>query len=273
MSDDPREPEITRDEAELLELLDRLGPDSQSADRATVEALGLLPYALEETAPRPEVKAGLMARLESSAVPRSVEGAPSTAGRLVTLERRTRWFLPLAAMLAIALLGIAGLQFRRLEGQQQTIEKLTAQLERVESNGAELAEIRRVLAETDARLRMMTTRGAEFCVLKPVGDDPRFAAATATMVIGPGRDEWFLAAEGLMPCEGDDCYQLWFLTEGGSVAATAFGAGESDRRIEIGGREDVPSGVRAISITREGSPDSQEPPVTVLLADQAMTLL
>ena len=270
MSDHPREPELTSAETELLELLERAGADPGAADREAVETLGLLPYALDQIAPRPEVKASLLARLEPSGVS---EGQATTAGRLVTLERRTRWFLPLAAVLTIALLGIAGLQFQRLEGQERTIQKLTEQLERVEGNGAELAEVRRILAEADARLRMLTTRGAEFCVLKPVGDDPRFADATATMVIGPERDEWFLAAEGLAPCRGEGCYRLWFVTDGGSVAAASFSAGASDQRIELSGSRDVPTGVRAISITRESGADPSAAPVTVLLADQAMTLL
>ncbi len=266
MSDDESMERSPRDEeTEVPALLDRLGPEVEAGDRGLIETLGLLPYALDDPPVRAEVKAGLMAEVERSRA--------AATGRLATVERRTRWLMPLAAALALALLGLAGLQFSRLEDQQRTIDELSAQLGRVEADGAELAEMRRALARTDARLRMMTRRGTEFCLLKPVGDDPRFARATATMVIAPERDEWFLAVEGLEPCGGEVCYQLWFLTQGGSVAAAAFDAGEGSQRIELGGKGQVPSGVRAISITHERASEPAEAPVTVLFADQAMTLL
>lgn len=272
--DDLKDQIISIEDSRLLAVLDRLGPESAAADRGLVETLGALPYELEELPARTGVKERLMATvLESGGV--SDERAPgSESGRLVTLERRTRWYVPIAATLAIALLGLAALQFRQLEGQQRTIDELSAQLQRVEQNGVELAEIRQLLGQRGDHMRMMTTSGAEFCILKPVGDLPRYPLATATMVIAPGRDEWYLAAEGLEPCGSDGCYQLWFITEAESIHAASFDARGSGHRIELtGGRQAVPTGVRGISITRDSEAEPAEPPETVLFADQAMTLL
>ncbi len=258
----------------LLELMDRLGPETDPTDRAYVEALGLLPYSLEELPPRPELKQRLMASLGSPETGDAGANLPSPTGRLVVLERRARWFLPLAATIAVALLGLAGLQFRQLQSQQRTIDELSSQLERVERNGVELAEIRRALDQRGDQLRMLTARGAEFCVLKPVGDQPRYPLATATMVIAPDRDRWYLAAEGLEPCTEETCYQLWFITDAESIPAASFGARATDERIELtGNRQSVPPGVRGVSITRSAGRESSEAPETVLFADQAMTLL
>ncbi len=275
MSDDrPADRPISRRDEELLAALDRLGPETEVSDRAAVETLALLPRALEELAPGPEVKRRLMAEITSSVEPPAAEPPPiSASDRLVTLEQRSRWFLPIAAALAIALLGLTAMQFRQLQGQQRTIDELSAQLQRVEESGAELAEIRRALAEKGGHLRMLTSRGAEFCVLKPVGENPRLAQAIATMVIAPERDGWFLAAEGLEPCAADACYQLWFITEAEPIEAASFGTVEARQRIELSGSGGVPTSIRAISITRLDEPDPGAAAETVLYADQAMTLL
>lgn len=273
MSDDNLENEaLSNEDHRLLELVDRLGPEIGPAERAYVETLGLLPYGLDELPVRAEVKQRLMARVSESEAAAVPEALSSASGRLVTLERRTRWVLPIAAALAIALVGVTAFQFRQLESQQQTIDELSAQLEQVERNGSQIAEVRRLLTETGSHLRMMTTRGAEFCILKPVGESPRYPLATATMVIAPERDRWYLAAEGLEPCADDVCYQLWFITRAESIPAASFDARGGDDRIELsGGQVRVPTGVVGISITRAS--ESSEPPETVLFADQAMTLL
>ena len=182
--------------------------------------------------------------------------------------------MPIAAVLAIALLGVAALQFRQLAGQQRTIDELSSQLQRFEQNGGELAEIRRLLAEKGNHLRMLTTLGAEFCILRPVGELPRYPLATATMVIAPDRNQWYLAAEGLEPCGTAGCYQLWFITEAESIHAASFDAGGVGQRIELSGSHGgVPTSVRMISITRRSESERSEAPETVLLADRAMTLL
>lgn len=256
---------VSEEDVKLLDLLDRLGPEAEPADRGCVEALGALPYALDELTAGAEVKSRLMAGVLDSVGAR---------GRPVRGDRRGRWYLPLAAGLTVALLGIAALQFRQLEGQQRTIDELSSRLQRVERSGTELAEVRRLLAEKSSQMRMMTARGAEFCLLKPVGERPRYPGASATMVISPDRTRWYLAAEGLAPCETGVCYRLWFITEAEPVHAASFDARGEESRIEISsGGDGVPAGVRAISITRDSELDRPSPPETVLLADQAMTLL
>ncbi len=257
--DDRKDAPVSDEDARLLDLLDRLGPETAPAERQAVETLGALPWALEELPVRAGVKRRVM---------------ESVAGRAAPVARRRRWHLPLAAGLAVALLGIAGFQFRRLESQQRTIDELSSRLERIERDGAELAEARRLLAERGGQMRMITSRGAEFCLLKPVGERPRYPDATATMVISPDRRRWYLAAEGLEPCATGVCYRLWFVTDAEPIHAASFDAAAEERRIELtGSHEGVPAGVRAIAITRDAEPEQSSPPETVLLADQAMALL
>ncbi len=273
MSDDNlNEKAITAEEEKLLALLDGAEADPGEIDRETLETVGLLAYGLDDAAPSAVAKDKLMAEISAGTAPMplaSVESLPSQ--RLNALERRARWSMPIAAAFAIALLGVAALQFRQLSEQRQTIEELSAQLERVEQSGVELASVRNLLAQRDGYLRMLTTKGAEFCLLKPVGAQPRLPTASATMVISPERNKWYLAAEGLAPCDDGSCYVLWFVTDAEPIRGPSFDC--NGGRIELTGEhEGLPLTIRAITITMATEADEIEPE-TVLLADQAMTLL
>ncbi len=287
------EENLTEDDIRLLDLIDGLAaedgrtiaagdaPGARGAEREWLETLGLLPYELDQAVPRPEVKRDLMALVQQAPQIREIStaGTPAephslTSRRLVALERRARWYMPIAATFAFALLGVTAFQFSQIESQRRTIADLSSQLERVEPNGPELASIRSRLDQQGSHLKMLTSLGAEYCVLRPVGEPPRFPGATATMVISPERNRWYLAAEGLEPCPGEVCYELWFVTDGDPIRAAAFDAENSFSRIELSGsHEGLPLTVRAITITRAPASAADQPTETVLLADQAMTLL
>lgn len=262
-----------RDEA-ILEIVDRLARSEGSAGETPLddsagetcswlETLSLLPYGLEEEPVRSEVKKRLMSQVGATAevtqVPREYE--------VPTSGSRTR-YLQIAAMLAIA---IGFLVFQR--AQVAETRRLTAEMRQmVESSGAErreLVELRRRLADNREQLAMVTARGAEFCVLKPV--DGATTAATATMVISNDRKSWYMAAEGLSPCGGEACYDLWFHTEGGPIHGASFEPGEALERIELTGESEILSTpLSGISITRAGQSEDGE---RVLFADQATMIL
>ena len=273
---DSRENNITPEDERLLDLLDGLGPETTAADAETLEALGALPYELAEISPDSAVKRGLLRRIEDSRqpIPFAQPQAEGDSARLVQLEKRARWYMPIAAALAVALIGLAGWQFRLLEGQRQTIAALSEQLESMERDGIELALARTRLNDLQSHMAMLTSRGSEFCVLKPYGEQPTHPNATATMVVSSDRNRWFLAAEGLEPCAKGRSYQVWFITETGPIRAAAFDGETSGGRVEVSGtHEGVPTTVRAITVTLEVEPEPAEPSAPILFADQAMTLL
>ena len=278
---DLKDPTPSQEDERFLELLDQLGPDSTTADRESLEAVAALPYELDELAPRAEVKRALMESVSEEAASEPPESAPvpfvdpdADSRRLAHLERRSRWYMPIAAALAVALIGLAGWQFRQLEDQRQTIAALSTQLESVERDGAELELARHRLNEMQSQLRLLTASGSEFCVLKPYGDEPTQPQATATMVLSSDRNRWFLAAEGLEPCAKGRTYQLWFITDGEPIRAAVFDGEASGGRLELSGtHEGVPTSVRAVTVTLETEPEPAEPSAPILFADEAMTLL
>lgn len=275
MSDDRKDVDALSDAAEerLLRRLLEEGethPDDSGVDprvaRETIETLGLLPWELEPVAPRPEIKEALMARLGAG-------GESSAAARLAALERRSRWMLPIAAVLALALVGLTGWQARQLAEQRRTIQELSGRLAAAAENGGPAAEARRQLAELSDHLAMVTSPGAEFCLLKPVAGATRLAEARATMVFSPDRKRWYLAARGIGPCERGKVYQLWFHTEDDAVRAATFHGRSAGERLELHGGADRRIQIRAVSITVESDPETTSPSEAVLFADQAMRLL
>jgi hypothetical protein len=284
---DPEDQNITPEDQRILDQLDSLGPESAtqgSPEAEAMEAVVSLVHGLAEIEPRAEVKGGLMQRVADSAAP----AAPAVAhgevlpfatpevdsGRLAQLERQARWYLPIAAALAIALIGLTGWHFKQLEEQRATIAALSVQVESMERDGIELALARNRLNEMQSQMRLLTTSGAEFCVLRPHGKTPTHPQATATMVISSDRNRWFLAAEGLEPCAKGRSYQLWFITESTPVRVASFDGTAEGGRVELSGSHDaLPDDVRAVAVTLEVEADPAAPSQPILLADEAMTLL
>jgi hypothetical protein len=270
---DPNDQNISEEDERLLELLDRLAPESEPPDQTTLEAIGSMPFALDEVTPRPGVKDSLLEALSGASAPLPFAPPEVDSARLEQLERRARWFMPIAAALAVALLGLAGWQLRQLGEQRETIAALSAQLESMESGGTELELARYRLREMREQMAMLTARGTEFCVLKPPGPEPSYPGATATMVVSSDRSRWFLAAEGLEPCAKGRSYQLWLITDGEPIRVAVFDGEASGGRVELSGEGDVPTTVRAVTVTLEAEPEPAEPSEPILIADQAMTLL
>jgi hypothetical protein len=176
--------------------------------RTYVEALALLPYELEALSPAPGLRSRILGevadgkRLKPSGWPRR-ESEPFVS---------TSWLMPLAATLALALIGVTGWQIWRGEKQAETIARLSLELEQAQAATVELAAARELVAETRTRLEMMTASTAEYCALKPTKSCPN-QQARGTLVMQKGKSDWFLRVEGLGPCEKGRQYKLWFVTE------------------------------------------------------------
>lgn len=268
------------DDRRLAELLESLGPEAGAPrgaeERAWLETLGLLAYGLDPVTPSEGLKRKLMAQVEGERRRPAAPAPPlaETAGRLDSLERRSRRLLPLAATVAFALLGLAGWQSLRISDQRETIDRLASRVEELDRERSDLASARALLLEVSDRLAMVTSPGAEFCLLKPFGESPEAPGARATFVLASDRESWYLSVEGLEPCAAGRIYHLWFAVGDEHVRAATFDGAPSGGRIELSEELAVPPGLRAVIITLETERQAEEPThPPVLYADQAMQLL
>jgi hypothetical protein len=161
--------------------------------------------------------------------PPSVRKAPAPAVPLGPPARRHRWALPLAALFALATLGIGvhdwrlGRQLdeteRQLAAAQQERQQLAARLQAGE--GAQAAALAGKARELEAQLAMLTSPGTLVCALRPSpGSTARRAGGV--LYVADDHQHWYLRARNL-PAPGEGlAYQLWFLVDDEPVHAGTF---------------------------------------------------
>ena len=181
--------------------------------------LGMTP---RPEAPRAELRAEVLAR------------ARGGGGR-----RRLRWAVasPLAAaavLLVVAGAGWAGVSLRRLGGRVRALETRLAAAQ----------DTMRLLRGPGTRVVQVSVRTAG-----------RVGAVTLFADTAAGR--WYVACENLAPNRPDEAYQLWFVTEAGTITAALM---PMDQSQPMWMAIEVPAGVpritgAAMSIEpRRGSP-------------------
>jgi anti-sigma-K factor RskA len=256
------------------DLDDGRGESIETLIRLYTETLGLLPYELEPLAPPPALKERLLERLGGRpTVEATLADEEAAVVPIATAGRFTRWALPLAAGLALVLLGISGWQFRHIEEQEGTIEQLSGLLSEANQATAELAQYRDELLEAKAKLAVVTASGVEVCSLYPVEDRLAGSSPKATLFVAPDHQHWYLRIEGLEPCPADHAYQLWFHTgEGEPVSAGTFDV-EPGQRQELSSAT-MPAGTIAVSVTLEPAGGSSTPSgPSLLYGDEVMRIL
>lgn len=285
MSQD-QEATVTPEDRLVVDLLDRLNqcvvPVSDTPEdagavalRSSLEVIGLLPYELDPMALSPSAKERLMASLSGEGASRQAveEGQVAAPTARTGAGDWSRWALPLAAGLVLALLGLSGWQRLHMEGQRGEIAQLSGHLREVNLESGELARYRQELVEAQAKLSVLAASGVEVCSLHPMEDRLAAAPPTATLFVAPDHQHWYLRVDGLEPSPKDRAYQLWFITDEGSQVS----AGTFDSR--LGSRTELtsatmPGGTVAVSVTVEplgGSPEPSGPPL--LYGDEVMRIL
>lgn len=310
-----REREIDPEETAALSVLAELGRAPGSDDtrviagedevedvlrRLDLEAVGLLAFALEPVAPRPETRDVLFARLaaedtqevapvgeagEGAAAPRAAELPPAAAARPApatvvafpaqSAAKRRRSFAPaLAALFAFAAIGLglaAAWLDSELRAERARAARLASDLSRVESERAtEVAALRGEVEELERRHRFASGPAAVVFPLRPPSGSPQPAARGKLWVAGDRR-QWQLDVAGLAPPPEGKEYQVWFMVDDVPLSGGCFKVREG----RTGGRADsrIPSGVSAVAITLErigGAPAPTSP--QLLAADQAVEL-
>lgn len=275
--------ELQAEERAILEAVDRLNGDG-SGDAAAApeplvreytELIALLPYELEPVAPRPEVKQAILAQVASPQkgvddltlvqtkaasevavvrFPDRREAAPTPVGG----GRLRRALLPLAAMLAVALVGL-GYLFGRVQEQQRHIARLENDLTQAqalaESFGRQFKMVA-TIARTAYPLRPTTPQGGEKC--------------SGTVFVCGMHQQWLLSVRDLPPAPTGREYRLWFVTPQGMVDAGTVEIRESRGSLQA---PTMPKGTRGFALSleepgRHGQPEGQ----IVLVGDKPVTL-
>jgi hypothetical protein len=253
--------------------------------RLSVETLGLLAYAVEPAAVRPEVKGRLMEALPPrtpaageavSAEPRSsvvpMVSARAAEAPPAALAARRPWWSAVAAVLAVAALGLAGWLYLQLDHSR-------AALARAELDRAQLTDR---LAQQEAQIRKMrgsgnlvaavATRGVEVCPLRPVGD--MAPGAFAVLYMPPGDDTWYLVASNLEPT-ATGSYKVWLNTKDGPMPVGVIEPGK-EASLTFPAELAYEHHMQSISVTLEPERDAEAPKPSgpqVLYGDEKMQVL
>lgn len=172
--------------------------------------------------------------------------------------RSYRWALPLAAVFALAALGVGfhdwrvtqelGRAEQQLAAVQQERQQLAARLQGFEGE-AQSAALEGKASELEAQLAMLTSPGTLVCALKPSpGSSARRAGGM--LYVADDHQHWYLRARNL-PAPGDGrAYQLWFLVGNDPVHAGTF---EMQGDEAVMSSPTMPAGTTAALVTIEAA--------------------
>lgn len=283
-------------EDEALEVLRRL----------YLEGLGLMAYELEPVAPRPESKEALLAAIAGDetqevptlgalpsrptdpgtpvasaserAQPRPAPAirteAPLTFRPAATPPSKRRWPLALAAIFALAALGLgiwaAGLasEVAYRDAQIRQLETRLAEADRV---AAELAQARQALTQLEERFTFVTAPATTVYALRPPASGSTQPLARGHLFLAANQRDWRLEVRGLKQEPEAQDYQLWFIVDGLPMSGGVFDARLGKPAFLADSA--MPAGVQAVAVTleRKGGVPSPTSPI-LLIGDQSVRL-
>ena len=260
------DPQQGREDEAILAAMAVLGNEAAEVPRAEirpwVELLGLLPYELELESPPTRLKSSLMS--EISRRPSGGNTKPFEVREKVARVSSIGWVVRIAAMLAVALLGLSVKQAsdlaessRQIDGQEIRIAELREQLGEIRSAGHVLPE-------------WMTASGTELCQLRPQVAEA--AGSNGWLFVRKNRQHWHVAVEGLAATPEGHIYEIWFMVDGQSVSGGTFGP-DADGNVALSA-ETMPTGVTGVAITLEPLNGDATPSDTrMLYGDEVMLTL
>ncbi|MCB1054575.1 MAG: anti-sigma factor [Acidobacteria bacterium] len=245
--------------------------------QAFLAALATLPGALPPRPPRPELRARILAAVappSSSARVLSLSDHPTAERR----RDRPQWFFALAAVLALAVVGLGLLNLRlesRLERQEDTIARLSDQTRQSYDADLELANVRQQLDDLNQRFTMITRTAARLYPLHPMpkAEPEPGEQLRGLMYVCSEHQRWYVNLQGLRPAPTGREYHLWFITDEGPVDGRTFEvvAGQpTELRAQT-----MPARTHGVVVSLESTADRQLPgpagPI-VLKGDQSMQI-
>ncbi len=247
--------------------------------REYLELLGLMPYGLEPVQPSPALRERIMSAVDGTASSIEAESSdeldtPMPAG-VVEMPRRQRsnWTLPLAAGLAIALLGLSIWQSSHLREQEGVIEELAGRLEEANQEVADAAAFRDSLRQAESNLALVSSPGVEVCTLRPGDTEAVQKDARGTLFVAADHKSWYMRLEGLVPCPLGRKHQIWFVKRDGTAVSGGLFEVSPGQGIEVTS-DLMPADTVAVMITLEPEGGSAEPTgPSVLYGDEVMRIL
>lgn len=241
------------------EIAPEIAPDISGDDtRPAPVPVPRLPVAAAEPvrAAAPASAVPLGASQEMRIPPRMIAGAASRP------VRPRRWPLALAAMLALATLGLSFWLYSQVGAQQATIASLRNELsrERSRSEGS-IAKVRQL--ETDSldlteKFSLVTSPAVMVSPMRPAGrpgQPPVQPGARGVLFVAANHQHWYMTLRGLQPAAAGQAYKLWFVADTGTVSAGSFSA-QPGAPIELSS-EHMPAGTKGVMVTLEN--DAQAP--------------
>jgi hypothetical protein len=256
-----------RDDRAILAALEVLGnerPAGPAAEeiRPWLELLGQLPGALDEEEPSASVKRELMATISAAG---GVENlAVPESGRATRPTLASPWILRLAAVLALALLGLSVKQASDLSERSSQIEIQAMRIEQLRDQIADIVPAGQRIPD------WMVASGTELCELRP-----RTAGTEESrgwVFVREDHQHWYVTVEGLAPTPEGQVYELWFMVEGQAVSGGQFHPDARGRAALTS--ESMPTGITGFAVTLQPvGGDASPSESTVLYGDEVMLTL
>ena len=189
----------------------------------------------------------------------------------------SRWLktaLPLAASIAIVLLGVVGWQSFQMAEQTSTIDQLSQRLSQVNIDSTnQLAEFEVDMQRMQDQLALVTSQGVEVCTLHPKVAEAAETGARGALFVASDHQHWYLRIDDLEPCPQGRAYQLWFVKADGTPVNGGILEVEHGVELEVTS-DTMPDGTVAVNITLEPAGGSEAPSgPSILYGDEVMRIL
>ncbi|RMH23083.1 MAG: hypothetical protein D6696_01775 [Acidobacteria bacterium] len=252
------------------------GEEADALTREYVEALALLAFSDEPAVPDPAIRRRLMSEV-ARAAPVAETLPPARAdvppAPVVNLAERApqpaavnRWLLAMAAMLALAVVGVSFLA-GQVSAQRVAIDQLQAAGGLLSQQTYLLSEL---LAQKEQNLKMVTVTAKRVYPMRPVANE-RGEMPEGRIYVCGRHQQWYLSLSDLPPPPEGKEYHLWFNTDQGPIDGgpiNVFAERPAERAAPY-----MPPGTRSFSITLEAKgPHNAPEGELILVADRSIQL-
>ena len=187
------------------------------------------------------------------------------ASREIAPRRRSRWPAALAALFALAAIGLgvwAAMLLSEVGYRDARIRRLEGELAKSAKIGEELQAAKQEIARLESRVTFVTAPSTTVFALRPPESAPQ-PLARGHLYLASNRRDFRLEVRGLTPDSESQDYQLWFIVDGIPMNGGVFDARIGE--VAALAASTMPSGVTAVAITLEKKGGVAAPTTPILL--------
>jgi hypothetical protein len=188
----------------------------------------------------------------------------AAAGAASRPVRPRRWPLALAAMLALAMLGLSLWLYSQVGARNATIASLRNALSRGRSRSegaiAKVRQLENDSLDLNQKFSLVTSPAVLVSPMRPVGrpgQPPVQPDARGVLFVAADHQHWYMTLRGLRPVPAGQAYKLWFVADTGAVSAGSFSA-QPGAPMELSS-EHMPAGTKGILVTLESDARAPAP--------------